>query len=119
MFASRRSYFDEIVRSLRLDVGLLDDRPPLFNLSFLESAERFRRLPLARKNLLAEPGDPPHRQSFDEDGIEFADDCFRGSLGTRRSSSKGKIPAIPPLLGAEILGSHQLTPAAKAVASNL
>src|ERR1017187_2248771 len=39
-----------------LDVGGLDDRPPFFNLGLLERSERFRRLLLARRNLLAEIG---------------------------------------------------------------
>src|ERR1700680_3802637 len=35
-----------------LDSGRLDDRPPFFDLSLLESAQGFRRLLLARENLL-------------------------------------------------------------------
>src|SRR5262249_8127238 len=38
--------------SLRLDVGSLDDRPPLLCFSFVEGAQRIRRLLLARRNFL-------------------------------------------------------------------
>ena len=38
--------------SLRLDVGRLDDRPPLLDLGLMIGAEGFRRLLLARENLL-------------------------------------------------------------------
>ena len=40
--------------SFWFDAGFLDDWPPLLNLGLLQSAQRFRRLLLARENLLSE-----------------------------------------------------------------
>ena len=42
------------LRLFRLDPGCLDQRPPLLDLCFLVRAKRFRRLLLARRNILAE-----------------------------------------------------------------
>ena len=63
--------------SLRLDVGGLDDRPPLLDLGLLQCAKRLGRLLLARENLLAKIGEPrTHRrigQGINDRGIELGD----------------------------------------------
>src|SRR5262245_65073613 len=49
--------------SFRLDVSRLDDRPPLLDLGLVKSAERLRRLLLARRDHVAELGEPlPYRR---------------------------------------------------------
>src|SRR6188474_1082755 len=44
--------------SFRLDVRRLDDRPPLLDFGFLQRAEGFGRLPVARDDFLPEYDEP-------------------------------------------------------------
>src|SRR5262249_19763878 len=53
-FASKTSWTSENLSSFRLDSSLLNDGPPLFDLAFLQGAERLWALLFAGENLLSE-----------------------------------------------------------------
>src|ERR1043166_5495846 len=78
-------FFPAARASLALDVGGLDYRPPFLDLGLVIGDERLRRLLLARRNLLAEVGEPlAHarvRERRDHRGIEPGDDASRRALG--------------------------------------
>src|SRR5499426_2007578 len=81
-FGRRRKDLAGAPASFRLDVSPLDDRPPLLDLGLVKSAERLRRLLLARGDHVAELGEPlPHpriRQGVHDRGVELGDDvCGR------------------------------------------
>src|ERR1700683_761415 len=87
----RRGSFIRLVSSmlkgiglLALDVGRLDDGPPLFGFRLLKSGERLRRLLIARRDLRAEFAElGAHvriRQCLNGGGIQLADDIRRRAL---------------------------------------
>ena len=69
---------------LRLDAGGLDNRPPFIGFGLVIGRERFRRLPLARHDLLADIAEPLAHggigQRFDRRGIELGNDLGRRSF---------------------------------------
>ena len=78
--------------SLTLDVGGLDDRPPFVDLGLVEGSERFRRLLLARRNLLPEIGEPRADrrigERLDHRGVELGDDVLRRALAARTARTR-------------------------------
>src|SRR5262245_59112112 len=71
--------------SFRLDVGRLDDRPPLIDLSLVEGSQSLRRFLLARHNLVTQVHEAAlagrwSRQSLDNRCVELADDVLRRAL---------------------------------------
>src|SRR5262249_36695420 len=71
-------------RSLRLDVGLLDDRPPLVELGLVVGEQRLRGLLLARRDLVAEITEALLHgrvgERLDHRGVELREDLGRQSL---------------------------------------
>ena len=71
--------------SLRLDVGRLDDRPPLLDLGFLQRAEGLGRLPVAREDFLPERHQAlTHSRVGEGDdggGVELGNHVFGRPLG--------------------------------------
>src|SRR6516164_4003994 len=72
---------ESFVGLLGLDTGLLDHRPPFFDFGLLEGCQPLWALLLGRRNfktlgfeLLTDAG---IAQSFDDSGVEFADDVAR------------------------------------------
>src|SRR4029077_2667417 len=89
--ARRRKEQTGAPASFRLDVSCLDDRPPLLDLGLVKSAQRLRRLLLARRDHVTELGEPlPHpwiRQGIHHRRVELADDV--------RGRAPGDPQAIP------------------------
>jgi hypothetical protein len=54
------------VFSLRLDPKLLDDWPPLFNISLLQTPQSFGRLLVLRNNLPSEVDEPRSRRGISQ-----------------------------------------------------
>src|SRR5262245_1595436 len=83
--------------SFQLDVGGLDDRIPLSDLSLLLGRKRFGRLPLARIDLLAEFGElAAHgrvRQGVDDGGVELFDDRLRRAFRQPNSVPQRNVVA--------------------------
>ena len=73
--------------SFRLDIRCLDDRPPLLDLGLVKGSECLRRLLLARRNLLAQIGEPLANgrigQGFDNRAIERGDDVLGVPFGAQ------------------------------------
>src|SRR5215467_3189711 len=68
----------------RLDIGRLDDWPPLLDLGALKRRKRLWRLLVARRNLQPEIGEPPTngsiRQRADRCGVELGENILRHPL---------------------------------------
>jgi len=79
------AFVRSVYRSLRLDAGRLDDRPPFLDLGLLQRGERFRRLLLVREYLLREIGEPRTHsrigERIDDSNVELGDYVLRGPLG--------------------------------------
>src|SRR5262245_47779683 len=71
--------------SFRLQLHLLDNRPPLFDFGFLEGGESRRGPLIERGNLLTQIGQPPLHsrvgQCIHNGRIELGDDVLRRALG--------------------------------------
>src|SRR5262249_11925862 len=75
---------DFVSISLYLDVGGLDDRPPLIDLGFMKGAKSLRRLLIQRCNFLPQIGEPLTHcrvgQTFSHGSVEPHDDVLRGAF---------------------------------------
>src|SRR5262249_33923660 len=71
--------------SFRLDVGRLDNRPPLLDLGTLKRRKLFRRLLFARRDVQSEIGEPTDdgrvRERADRRSIELGENVLRHGLG--------------------------------------
>jgi hypothetical protein len=71
---------------LSLNVGSLDDRPPLRNVSFLKRGQRLRSLLIRRRNLVPQFGETWLGRRVGQQpaklGIELGNDTLRGALGS-------------------------------------
>jgi hypothetical protein len=86
--------------SFALDVRRLDDRPPFFDLGLVVRGERLRRLLLARKNLLAQTGEPRTHvrigERLHDRGVELADDGLGRSFRRKQRKPPGNVNSRQP-----------------------
>src|SRR3984893_16069317 len=84
-FADGRSWKCPADRSLALDICCFENRPPLLNLGLVVNIKRLRVLILARRDFLAEVGEPFAHvgigQGVHDGGIELCDNLLRCALG--------------------------------------
>jgi hypothetical protein len=85
------------MKSLRLDAGGLDDRPPLLDVGFLQGAECLGRKFFARRNFHSLRADALARdrlrQGIHDRGIELGYDVLRRSLRGERRKPNRKMEA--------------------------
>src|SRR5262245_56032728 len=87
----------QVVRSLRLDAGSVDDRPPFLDFGLVQGAERFGCLLIARKDFLRKISKARTHvwicQRVDDRGVEIADNLLRRTLRHPHSMPDVKIEA--------------------------
>src|SRR5712691_7269535 len=95
-----------------LDVRSLDDRPPLLDLGLVIGGEAFRRLLLARRQLLALLGEALLHGGIGERshdrGVELGDDVLGRAFGRPHPvPQRDRQPRHPHLLGGRHLGRRE------------
>src|SRR5262249_23933669 len=86
--------------SLCPDVRCLDDRPPLLDFGLLKSAERFRRLLVARRNFLTEVGKLMAHcwvgQRINDSSIELSNDILGCAFGRPHAGPDRNVKSWKP-----------------------